>query len=144
MPRPTKLTPELSAGIVGLVEHAVHPVVAAASFGVARSTLYEWLERGTAIDPRRPMEPIYAEFADSMDAAEAKAESALVALALAKARTSADALGILERRYGERWRQQRLLRARGEDSAVMGVPTIIDAEIIGIGDPDIAMPPGTR
>jgi len=107
MPRPTKLTPDLMTGIVGLVENAVHPVTAAAALGVARSTLYEWIERGKGIDSRRPMEPIYAEFADAMDAAEARAESALVALAVAKARTTADALAVLERRYGERWRQHR-------------------------------------
>lgn len=107
MARPTKLTPDLLEAIVSLVEHAVHPEVAAQAFGVARATLYEWIARGRGTDPMRPMEPIYAEFADAIDAAEAKAESALVALAIAKARTPADAIAVLERRFGARWRDRR-------------------------------------
>ena len=47
----------------------------------------------------------------------------------------------------ERWRQQRLRRAQGDEGAVMGAPTIIEAEIVGIGElePDpMAIPRGMR
>lgn len=105
MARPTKLTPEIATGIVTLIEHGVHPVVAAGAFGVERSTLYQWIARGEGTDPLRPMEPIYAEFADAVRDAEYKAESTLVGLAVAKIKTTADAVMLLERRFRDRWQR---------------------------------------
>jgi len=105
MARPTKLTPEVATGIVTLLEHAVHPEVAAGSYGVAVSTFYEWLERGEAIDSRRPADPLYIDFAERVRAAEYKAESALVGLAIAKVKTTADAVLVLERRFRDRWQR---------------------------------------
>lgn len=105
MARPTVLTSELMTSIVALVQRAVPPVQAAAAFGVQRTTYFEWIARGRGTDERRPMVPIYAEFADAIDRAEAEAESALVGLAIAKARTSADAIAILERRFRDRWKR---------------------------------------
>ncbi len=105
MARPSKLTPEISTGIVTLIEHGVHPVVAAGAFGVERSTFYQWIARGEGTDPLRPMEPAYAEFAESVRDAEYKAESTLVSVAVAKIRTTADAVMLLERRFRERWQR---------------------------------------
>lgn len=106
MARPTKLTPEIAVGILTLIKNAVHPVAAAEAFGVARSTYYGWIERGLGIDPVRPMEPIYAEFADAVAQAEAQAESTLVGMAIAKVRTTGDAVMLLERRFQERWQKR--------------------------------------
>ena len=54
MARPTKLTPELATGIVTLIQHGVHPPIAAGAYGVDRITFYEWLARGEGRDPDRP------------------------------------------------------------------------------------------
>ncbi|HEX5466377.1 MAG TPA: hypothetical protein VFW92_06845 [Candidatus Limnocylindrales bacterium] len=105
MARPTKLTPEIAAGIVTLIQHAVDPVVAAGAFGVRRSTFYEWIARGEGTDERRPVEAVYVEFAEAVAKAEEQAESALVSLAVTKVRTTADAIAILERRFRDRWRR---------------------------------------
>lgn len=105
MARPTKLTPEVASGIVTLIEHGVHPVVAAGSFGVARTTYYQWVALGEAVDEALPSDLMYVEFADSVRSAEYKAESALVGLAIAKVKTTADAVILLERRFRERWQR---------------------------------------
>jgi len=106
MARPTKLTPEIHVGIVTLVQYGVHPDVAAGAFGVGRSTFFEWLERGESSDPRRPSVPEYTAFADDIRAAEFQAESALISTAVAKIRTTQDALSIAARRFGDRWRER--------------------------------------
>ena len=105
MPRPTKLTPEIATGIVTLLEHAVHPEVAAGAYGVSLSTFYEWVARGEGTDPDRLSEPAYTTFAEQVRAAEYKAESALVGLAIGKVKTTADAVLLLERRFRARWQR---------------------------------------
>jgi hypothetical protein len=55
-------------------------------------------------------EPIYQEFAESVAKAERQAESALVGLAIRKARTTRDALDILARRFGGDWREKTEVR----------------------------------
>lgn len=107
MVRPTKLTPEVADGIVELIQKCVHPPIAAGAYGVSDSTYHEWLARGEARDPLRPADPVFIEFAARVRDAEFQAEAALVALATAKVKTTQDALAILERRYGDRWRQRR-------------------------------------
>lgn len=106
MARPTKLTPELQAAIVKLVQLGVHPHVAAGAMGVQTATFYEWMARGEARDAERPSVPEYTEFAEAVRRAERESESALVALAVQKARTTADALAVLARRFGDRWRER--------------------------------------
>ena len=105
MARPTKLTPEIHVGIVTLVQYGVHPDVAAGAFGVGRSTFFEWMERGEDTDPRRPSVPEYVTFADDIRAAEFQAESALISTAVAKIKTTSDALAIAARRF-PRWRER--------------------------------------
>jgi hypothetical protein len=105
MARPTKLTPELLAAIVRQVELCVPPVTAAGAFGVQPSTYYEWIQRGKGTDDRM-VEAIYVEFAEGVASAERQAESALVLLAIHKARTTRDALDILARRFGGDWREK--------------------------------------
>ena len=105
MARPTKLTPEIATGIVTLLEHAVHPKVAAGSFGVSEGTFYEWLQRGEGRHPTQPLDPVYAEFAERVRAAEYKAESTLVGLAISKIKTTADAVLLLERRFRDNWQR---------------------------------------
>ena len=106
MARPTKLTPEIATGIVTLVQHGVHPPVAAGAYGVDGSTFYEWMSRGEDRDPRRPSVPEYTAFAEAVRRAEHEAESAIVAMAVKKIRTSGDALAVLARRFGDRWRER--------------------------------------
>ena len=109
MARPTKLTPEVATGIVTLIQHGVHPPVAARAFGVAPATFHEWVARGNERDPQRPADPLYIEFADDVAKAEQQAEAALVQIAVAKIRTTGDAVLILERRFGERWKDRQEL-----------------------------------
>lgn len=66
--RPTKLTPEVHAAIVALVEQGNYPETAAQCEGISRTAFYEWMERG-----RRGEAP-FADFADAVTRARAKAE----------------------------------------------------------------------
>jgi hypothetical protein len=107
MGRPTKLTPEVRDGIVGFIQKGVHPYIAAGAFGVAVGTYDEWMGRGRGTDPLRPSDPVYIEFAEAVEAAQHQAEAALVAMAVLKAKSTSDLVLILERRFGERWRERR-------------------------------------
>lgn len=104
--RPTTLTPEIATGIVVLIENGVHPLIAAGSFGVAKSTYYDWIQRGEGEHPSRLTEPAYIEFAEKVRMAEYRAESTLVGLAIAKVKTTADAVMLLERRFADRWQRR--------------------------------------
>ena len=107
MARPINLTPEIAAGIVALVERCVPPVTAAGALGVARSTFYRWLQEGGDNPPGNNLaRPEYAEFRDAIERAEQQAESILVDIAVHKAKSTSDALAILERRFGGTWRQR--------------------------------------
>lgn len=116
MARLTDLTPDLQEKILALVRLGVHPQVAAQAFGVAKPTYYQWIARGELRGPpdRPAAVPAYIEFVDRVQAAEAEAEATLVALAVTKARNTADAMMILARRYGERWRERLELRVEVE------------------------------
>lgn len=131
MARPTTLTPEIATGIVTLIEHAVHPAVAAGAYGVATSTYYQWIARGEGTDPLRPSEPIYTEFAEMVRDAEYKAESTLVSLAISKVKTTADAVQLLERRFSDRWkrREEMTLNLRREAERI-AIETGLDADDI--------------
>lgn len=141
MARPTKLTPEISTGIVTLIQYGVHPSVAAGAFGVDRATFYEWMARGEGRDPVRPSVPEYVAFADDVRRAEHEAESALVALAVKKIRSTGDALAILARRYGDRWRERVDIRVEleaevrrlAEESGVDYAEALAEAERILAG-----------
>lgn len=106
MARPTKLTPELHADIIRLVQTGVHPQIAAGCYSIAERTFYEWMARGEDRSNRLPSEPEYVQFAQDVRAAEKQAEAMLVGLAVSKAKASGDALSILARRFGDRWRER--------------------------------------
>jgi hypothetical protein len=92
MPRPTKLSTQLQAKIVGLVEAGNYPLTAARAAGLSPATLYRWLR-----DPR----PLYRAFRDALDQAEARSEAAAV-----KKLVASDHRGVLahlERRFPEHW-----------------------------------------
>jgi hypothetical protein len=67
--RPTTLTPELSAQIVGLVGEVGALATAARCAGVPVSVAREWLSRGLGKDSNRPRTALYASFADGIEKA---------------------------------------------------------------------------
>jgi hypothetical protein len=65
------------------------------------------MQEGADIDQTNlPADPIHAEFREAIERAEQQAESILVEIAIHKARTTRDALDILERRFGGQWQQK--------------------------------------
>ena len=141
MARPTKLTPELHEQIVKLVETGVHPFIAAGCFAVAERTFYEWMARGEDRSSRLPSDPAYVQFAQDIRAAERKAEAMLVALAVQKAKGSGDALAVLARRFGDRWRErvdvrvelEAEVRRLAEESGVDYAEALAEAERVLAG-----------
>lgn len=106
MARPTSLTPELASNIVKLIQLGAHPVTAAGAYGVARSTFYDWVQRGEMTGSDLPIDPLFIDFSDNVRKAEYEAESTLVGLAIAKIKTTSDAVMLLERRFSERWQRR--------------------------------------
>ncbi len=97
MGRPTKLTPEVQATIVQVVEEGNYFETAAAIAGISKVTLYSWIEKGEAGD-----EP-FAEFLNALKDAEAKAErQALADVRLGQPGWQAN-MTFLERRHPSRW-----------------------------------------
>lgn len=104
--RPTSLTPEVQATIVAAIETGNYRDTACRAAGVSDRSLRNWCERGeTGEEP-------YASFFDALQAAEAKAEMALLAqIKDAQAGTpgvsGADLwqsrAWVMERRWPKRW-----------------------------------------
>lgn len=108
MARPTKLTPDVHAKIVGLLRAGNYVETAAAAAGVDARNVRRWLARGA-----RGEEP-FAQFARDVDAAQGEAEARDVIM-LGKAAESGEwraAAFRLERRHPERWGQRIEMRVK--------------------------------
>lgn len=117
MGRPTKLTPETQAVIIGALERGHYAEVAATLADIDEKTYYRWIKAGEAGE-----EP-YASFCQSVKKASAKAEHD----ALNRVHNGAtggptspgpawqSAMTFLERRFHSRWGQRdALYEARGK------------------------------
>jgi hypothetical protein len=67
--RPSKLTPQVQATIVGALVQGLPFTHACSLADVSSSTAYEWLARGRGDDPRRPLTAECLEFAMALEAA---------------------------------------------------------------------------
>lgn len=76
--RPSKLTPEVHAAIVGAIRKGAPVRLAAEACGLSELTVLEWIRRGNGEDTRRPRTEPYAKFA--ADVAKAKPALDMVAL----------------------------------------------------------------
>lgn len=111
--RPTKLTPELQNRIATLIRAGNYVETAAASAGVSKNTIYDWLRRGArekqriAKNPRLRIikkEAPFVEFSDVIEKAQADSESRDVALIAKAAEEQWQAAAWrLERKFPDRW-----------------------------------------
>lgn len=101
MGRPPTLTTELIAAIADHVAHGVRPLPAARACGVPERTWYEWLSRARAEpeegDEAALLDPLYSQLSQAIDEARARFEAVMVRFAVDRARSSEDAVRILER-----------------------------------------------
>lgn len=119
MARPTLLTPELAESIVRLVEVGNYPTVAARFYGIADSTVSEWIARGS--DPDHPRnvgtkaDDVYREFAERIMQADARSEVMAVVSVYQAAQTDPDhAMRFLERRHPKHWRSSAQVSLTGD------------------------------
>jgi hypothetical protein len=104
MARPSKLTREVQETICAAVEEGVSFETACEVADVAAATGWEWLARGMGRDPDRPSSPEFAEFAEALTRARARAEMREVQLIVKHAETDWRAAAwMLERRAPERY-----------------------------------------
>ena len=97
--RPTKLTSELEARIVALIRVGNYIETAAATCGINKTTLYDWLKRGA-----RANSGPYHEFSNAVEKALAEAEARDVArIDQAINENWQVAAWRLERKFPERW-----------------------------------------
>jgi hypothetical protein len=109
--RPTKLTRDRHERMVQMLRAGNYRDAAARAAGIAPSTLYSWLERGS----NEQLGP-YHEFAAAVQQAEAEAE--VYAVAIIRRAMSDDwraAATYLERRHPERWRRRSTTELTGKD-----------------------------
>lgn len=99
--RPTKLTKELIDRMTLAIQAGNYAKVAAQLCGISESTYYSWLAEAK----KEGCDPIFLEFLESVEQAEAAAEVEAVALIRQSARNgnTRDAQWLLERKHGERW-----------------------------------------
>lgn len=102
MARPTKLTPEIHTAIVTSITNGNYAIIAAKAAGISETSYYEWLKRGTEGD--NPPSP-FAEFAEAIACAEAKAEARSVGI-LAGSDDWRAHTEYLKRRYPNRWSER--------------------------------------
>jgi hypothetical protein len=104
MARPMKLTATVRETICGAVERGATFETACEANRIAASTGWEWLSRGMGRDPDRPSTPEFAEFAEALTRARAKAEQREVELILKAAEDDWRAAAwMLERRNPARY-----------------------------------------
>jgi len=124
MSRPTKLTPELTERVCNAIMAGNYAKISAQMAGIAESTFYEWLAYARVENP----DPIYVEFAESVERAEATAEVGSVA----RIKQAADngtwqaATWLLERKHFDRWGRND--KVRQEISGPDGTPVTLSLE----------------
>lgn len=144
MARPTKLTPEVQASIVDLIEKGNYAVIAARCSGIGETTFYTWMDRGRKAEEGEepaPADEIYRKFRAAVSMASARAEADAVAvlreaMLTGLAETHSDKDGnertvyrrdwraadkYLERRHPKRWGN----RQEQTHNAGPGVKTIV-------------------
>lgn len=97
--RPTKLTPELSAKVCGIIRAGNYRDVAAKRSGLPMRTFSDWLKKG-----RKEKSGAHRNFLLAVIEAEAVAETAMVAVVRRGAKKDPKcAQWFLERKFPERW-----------------------------------------
>lgn len=132
MGRPTKLTETVRDKICDAVEKGATFETSCEAIGIAASTGWEWLARGTGRDPDRPSTPEFAEFAEALTRARARAEQREVELILRAAEDDWRAAAwMLERRNPARYGRNPTQRL---DVTLRGGPPIRHKLGLTLGD----------
>jgi hypothetical protein len=116
----TTLTPQVASTILGQLQGGMHLSTVLAANGIARSSFYDWLERGRP-DHRRAEDEPFRVFREQVEKARAQGEIALgMTLAAAGRHDPAWAAWLLERQFPERWARasQRQLVDKDEEEKV--------------------------
>ena len=133
MARPTKLTPEVKDRILQAVRAGNYAEAASRSAGIAPSTFYRWLDRGSSEE-----HGIYRDFRDAIQRAEAEAE--VHAVALVRRAMNADwraALSYLERRHPARWRRHHSTELTGKDGGPIRTERVSEVDLSKLSDEEL-------
>lgn len=127
------LTPEIQKGIVDLVTAGNFPQVAAQYHGISERAYFEWMARGENPDHPRNLASgedttIYAQFAQAVREAEARAQVVAVLTVVQAARKGEPAaMRFLERRYRRLWGAMvQLAGEGGGPMRVEGIGSVLD------------------
>lgn len=124
--RKTKLTDDLQKEFCNQLERAAFIEVAAASVGIRRQTVYNWMRRGA-----RQKTGIYRRFLDAVKKAQAKAELTCIEGIEAAGRAGqwTARAWIAERRWPKRWGRGRLEHKSDEEKTAEQSPDEIAADL---------------
>jgi transposase len=115
VPRPTKLSPEVTEQVTRLLRVGNTVEIAAEAAGISRATFFNWMDRGLLDGSDNE---IHRDFRDAVEQARAEAEATLVAR-IAKAAQNGSwsaAAWLLERRSPENWAKVSERDRRREDA----------------------------
>jgi hypothetical protein len=123
--RPTKLTKALIEQICRAIRAGNYPAIAAQSCGVAESTFYRWMEEG-----RTSNKVLRRDFYEEVKRAEAEAEvRAVVVIAKEMPRDWRAAIGLIERRFAERWRRRERSEIPAEERPAFDLRDLSEKEL---------------
>lgn len=146
--RPDKLTPETQDRIVKMLLAGNYLETAAAAAGITKSTLYEWLRRGTRVrngevppSKQSAFDKRASVFSDAVEKAAAQAEALMVQrITVASEEDWRAAAWRLERRHPDRWGRKRL-DVTSDGEPLEGSPLFIMVEGDADADPFITDSP---
>jgi len=128
--RPTDLTPELQEKIVQAIKAGNYIETASAYAGINKTTLYDWLKRGS-----KETDGIYVEFSNAVEKALADAEVRDVAIIAKAADTYWQASAWrLERKFPKRWGRKDRLEHTGKDGEPIQTTQVSQKDIKKMAD----------
>ena len=115
MGRPSQLTPKLKKDFLDAIAAGSHYEPACAYVGISYRTFRDWMQRGQGEHKTRKSSEEYVQFAQAVQAAEAKGEiSAIAAIRGATKKEWRAAAWMLERRHSDRWASTQRLQVQLE------------------------------
>jgi len=105
-----KLTPELQAEMVALLEEGNYVATACAKVGISRETYYAWLRDAKALDASEAVKSFAAAVTEASATGEAELVKIIRASALEDWRAAAF---LIERRHPKRWNERKETKLSG-------------------------------
>lgn len=132
MGREPKLTPEMQEKITNLIRAGHYMETAAKASGIGTTTFWRWMAEGQATEENPRPRPIYRDFREAVQKAEADSEAILLAGIIRDGGPKMK-LEVLKRRFPERWGDRHRLEHSGPNGGpIEGHSTGGNAPVVNV------------